>query len=106
MSVSSPIKSTNRYIKMKRLKPSFVSALANFIDAHSHQDAIENEATLRLIVNELEYAANHSLSMVIFPDQRNPSVFTGGYRYEGLIDGEIYNVVASIDDYETIGDEK
>lgn len=85
---------------MKRLKPSFISALANFIDAHSHQDAIENKATLKLIVNELEYAANHSLSMIIFPDPRNPSVFTGGYRYESLIDGEIYNVVASIDDYE------
>lgn len=89
---------------MKRLKHSFVSALANFIDAHSHQDAIENEATLKLIVNELEYAANHSLSMVIFPDQQNPSVFTGGYRYEGLIDGEIYNVIASIDDYEDLED--
>jgi hypothetical protein len=91
---------------MKRLKPSFVSALANFIDAHSHQDAIENEATLKLIVNELEYAANHSVGMVLFPDQQNPSVFTGGYRYEGLIGGEIYNVVASIDNYETVGDEE
>lgn len=91
---------------MKRLKPSFVSALANFIDAHSHQDAIENEATLELIVNELEYAANHSVGMVLFPDQQNPSVFTGGYRYEGLIGGEIYNVVASIDNYETVGDEE
>lgn len=89
---------------MKRLKPSFVSALANFIDAHSHQDAIENEATLKLIVNELEYAANHSVSMVIFPDQQNPFVFTGGYRYEGLIDGEIYNVIASIDDFEDLED--
>ena len=87
---------------MKRVKPSFVSALANFIDAHSRQDAIENETTLKLIVNELEYAANHSVSMVIFPDQRNPPVFTGGYRYEGRIDGEIYNVVASIDDYEDL----
>lgn len=91
---------------MKRLKPSFVSALANFIDAHSLQDAIENEATLKLIVNELEYAANHSVGMVLFPDQQNPSVFTGGYRYEGLIGGEIYNVVASIDNYETVGDEE
>lgn len=91
---------------MKRLKPSFVSALANFIDAHSHQDAIENEATQKLIVNELEYAANHSVGMVLFPDQQNPSVFTGGYRYEGLIGGEIYNVVASIDNYETVGDEE
>lgn len=91
---------------MKRLKPSFVSALANFIDAHSHQDAIENEATLKLIVNELEYAATHSVGMVLFPDQQNPSVFTGGYRYEGLIGGEIYNVVASIDNYETVGDEE
>lgn len=91
---------------MKRLKPSFVSALANFIDAHSQQDAIENEATLKLIVNELEYAANHSLSMVIFPDQQNPSVFTGGYRYEGLIDGEIYDFIASIDDYEDLEEQK
>mgnify|MGYP001448895363 CR=1 FL=1 len=91
---------------MKRLKLSFVSALANFIDAHSRQDAIENEATQRLIVNELEYAANHSSNqvcpMVIFPDQQNPSVFTVGYRYEGLIDGEIYNVIASIDDFEDL----
>lgn len=91
---------------MKRRKPSFVSALANFIDAHSHQDAIENEATLKLIVNELKYAAIHSVGMVLFPDQQNPSVFTGGYRYEGLIGGEIYNVVASIDNYETVGDEE
>ena len=91
---------------MKRLNHSFVSALANFIDAHSHQDAIENEATLKLIVNELEYAANHSVGMVLFPDQQNPSVFTGGYRYDGLIGGEIYNVVASIDNYETVGDEE
>lgn len=95
---------------MKRLKPSFVSALANFINAHSRQDAIENESTLKLIVNELEYAANHSSTqvcpMVIFPDQQNPSVFTGGYRYEGLIDGEVYTFIASFDDYEKSGEDK
>lgn len=88
---------------MKILKPEFVNALRNFIAARSHGDEIENFYLRRRIVLELEYQANFDSSqnnlLVLFSNQTNPKGFTSGYQYEVEIGGELYTIIAKLDDY-------
>lgn len=88
---------------MRSLKPEFLNALDNFIAARSHADKMENWFLRRRIVVELEWQANSNYcdagQLVLFPDPDKPAVFTSGYRHEVEIGGELYTIIAKLDDY-------
>ena len=88
---------------MRSLKPEFINALDDFVAEVSSADDVERWFIRRRIVVELEYQANSISSragqLVFFQDQTSSTMFTCGYRYEVEIGGELYTIIAKLDDY-------